>query len=101
MSWFPFVSRGRFEDAQATIARLQAEREKLWDRILSEAGLKPIFTTEQLERTVADVVSSTVRKDTAKPEEMPRRLSPMEISSQATAAMKKQRESLAQITPKS
>ena len=39
MSWWPFVSRGRYDDKCAELAECQADRRKLLDRLLEQSGV--------------------------------------------------------------
>lgn len=69
MSWWPWVSRARLEDAQQEIAELKAERQRLHDRLAVLRGEQPLF-----ERPVTPPPVPTV--------ETPQRVSREEVSSE-------------------
>jgi len=85
MNW-PFVSRGRFEDAMERIKALEEEKAVLTDRLLVAYGAKPMRAPEIM--AVQPVEPGEQKKPVA-----PRtRPSPFEISSMATEAKRREKE---------
>jgi hypothetical protein len=78
----PFVSRGRFEDAQRLISVLEEERRVLIDRIQLMAGQRPLF--EKTAPASLNAPSKEGEKEEAEP--MRSRLTIAQVRSKANMA---------------
>lgn len=85
---FPWVSRGRFEDAQQQIVEMKEERAKLYDRIAVLSGQQTLFAPAPLPPPPA-VVAAEVREDDEAP--VGRKLTRRELIERAELAAREKK----------